>query len=300
MWRSVIIYTGDRLSLRDDWLVVEYGDGGRKELPLSDLYCIVLDNQQSSVSIPLLTKLIQFQVHLITTDERHMPIAELLPLNTHYKCYRVIKQQIAMTELEKGKIWQKIINAKIKNQAIVMANTGAEEEQVQRMTELSEQVEMHDTSNREAVAAKIFFRDLYGAEFIRFTDDKINAGLNYGYAIIRSSVAKALVSYGFSCVIGIHHISETNGFNLADDFMEPFRPLVDDWVFRNIAALEEGLTRDNKSQLVNLVNSDILFDQKVVKVRYAFDMMIRSFVTAVESGNTDRIILPEILSKSYD
>lgn len=294
MWRSVIIYTGDKLSSRDDWLVVEYEDGIKKELPLSDLYCIVLDNQQSTISVPLITKLIQYQVHLITTDEKHMPVAELLPLNTHYKCYKVVKQQIAMDENRKGTLWQKIIRAKIRNQAIVMENTGADEIAVTRMFELSDDIEKHDSSNREGIAAKMFFRDLYGAEFIRLSDDKINAALNYGYAIIRSSVAKALVSYGFSCVIGIHHISETNGFNLADDFMEPFRPIVDQWVYRNTPALEEGLSRENKSQLVNLVNSDVVFDQKTVKARYAFDMMIRSFVTAIENGNPDRLLLPEI------
>ena len=141
----------------------------------------------------------------------------------------------------------------------------------------------------------MFFRNLYGTNFIRFSDDDTNAILNYGYAIIRSGVAKSLVAHGFNCVIGVHHISETNEFNLADDFMEPLRPLVDEWIAKNPDSLSEGLTKFVKNELVGLVNSEVLFDGKKMKVRYAIDSMVKSFVTALETQNPNRLVLPEIL-----
>ena len=130
--------------------------------------------------------------------------------------------------------------------------------------------------------------------FIRYSDDAVNAILNYGYAIIRSGVAKPLVAHGFNCVIGVHHISETNEFNLADDFMEPLRPLVDGWIAKNSDCLSEGLSKYVKNELVSLVNAEILFDGKTMKVRYAIDSMVKSFVTALEISNPRRLILPEI------
>ncbi len=294
MWRSIIIHQGERLSTRQEWLVLEMEDGQKKEMPLADLYSIVVDNPQMSITVPLLAKLASYQIHLITTDEKHMPISETFPLNTHYRCYKVIKQQVEMSADFKGCLWQKIISAKIHNQAAVVANATTAEGVVERLKELAMEVLLHDLGNREGIAAKMFFRNLYGATFIRSSDDKINAGLDYGYAILRSGVAKSLVAYGFNCVIGIHHISETNAFNLADDFMEPLRPIVDAWVIENIDLLEEGLSRTAKTQLIDLVNQDITFDGKRMKVRYAIDMMIRSLVSAIESQNPSRLLLPKI------
>ena len=121
--------------------------------------------------------------------------------------------------------------------------------------------------------------------------------MNYGYAIIRSGVVKSLVAHGFNCVMGIHHISETNEFNLADDFMEPLRPLVDNWVAFNSDCYEEGLSPHVKRELVNLYNKEVLFDGKIMKTRYAMDSMIRSFVTAIETQNPERLILPEMINE---
>ena len=300
MWRSVIIHSGERLTTRQEWLVLELADGSKKELPLEDLYCIVIDNPELSITIPFLAKLAQYQIHLITTNDKHLPISETFPINAHYKCYKVIKQQIEMTKEFKGAIWQSITCMKINNQATVLENNYADNKVVKRMRELAIEVVPHDSGNREGISAKMFFRNLYGSEFVRFSDDKINSAMNYGYAIMRSCVAKTLISYGFNCAIGIHHISETNEFNLADDFMEPTRALVDAWVVQNIELLEEGLNRVSKSCLVDLINTVVRFDGSMVKLRYALDMMVRSMVTSIETNNTNRLILPELIPTRND
>lgn len=295
MWRSIIIYNGERLSVKDDWLIVSYEEGETKQIPMEDLYCIVIDNRNLTLTVPVITSLANHKVHVILTDEHHLPSAQIYPLNTNYHCFRILKKQLAMTEEFRGIIWQRITQAKIMNQAICLENQWVEQDVIERMKELAAEVEPHDEGKREGISAKMFFRNAYGSEFVRFADDNINAMLNYGYAIMRSAVAKALVAHGFNCVLGVHHISETNEFNLADDFMEPLRALVDDWVASHDSCHEEGLSKYVKGELVNLYNQPIMFDGKEMKVRYAIDAMIRSFVTAVETNNPERLILPEVI-----
>lgn len=295
MWRSVIVYNGERLSTLDNWLIVTMEDGQQKKIPMEDLYCVVVDNMSITITMPVLVSMARNKVHLIVTDERHLPVAQTLPLNTHYRCYKVMKRQIAMSDEFKGGIWQAITCAKIRNQAMCLSNVWGDPEIVDRLRQFADEVVPHDAGNREGVAAKMFFKNMYGADFTRFDDDKINAALNYGYAILRSGVAKSLVSYGFSCVLGVHHISETNEFNLADDFMEPLRPLVDNWIALHIEDVEEGLSKYVKGELVNLLNAEVRFDNKSLKVRYAIDSMVRSFVTSIETNNPQRLLLPEII-----
>ena len=295
MWRSIIVYNGEKLSVKDGWIVVSFEDGSSKRIPIEDLYCVVIDNRDLVLTVPVLSSLSEHNVHVVLTNEKHMPVSEIYPLNTNFHCYRILKKQLNMDEGFKGEIWRRIVQRKIDNQAVCLENQWAERELVTRMRELSSEVELNDITNREAISAKLYFRNLFGSEFVRFSDDTINAFLNYGYAIIRSGVAKSLVVHGFTCVMGVHHISETNEFNLADDFMEPLRPVVDNWVVNNTDCFAEGLSKHVKNELVSLVNSEILFDGKVMKIRYAIDSMIKSFVTSIETHNPERLILPEIL-----
>ncbi len=297
MWRSVIIYNGERLSVQDDWLVVSFEDDTSKKIPLEDLYCIVIDNKDLVLTVPTLSLIAKHRIHLILTDEKHLPVAQMYPMNTNYHCYRILKKQLEMTDDFKGEIWKRITQRKIENQATCLENVWAERDVVKRMRQLASEVLPHDVGNREGICAKLFFRNIYGADFIRFWDDDINAVLNYGYAIIRSGVAKSLVAHGFNCVMGVHHISETNEFNLADDFMEPLRPLVDEWIAKNTDCISEGLSKYVKNELVSLVNTEISIDGKTMKGRYAIDSMVKSFVTSLETQNPDRLILPEIILK---
>ncbi len=223
MWRSVIIYNGERLSVQDDWLVVSFEDNTTKKIPLEDLYCVVIDNKNMVLTVPTLSLFAKHKIHLILTDEKHLPVAQMYPINTNYHCYRIQKKQLDMSDDFKGEVWKLIVQRKIENQATYLENDWADRDIINRMRQLASEVVNHDLGNREGISAKLFFRNLYGARFIRFSDDTVNAILNYGYAIIRSGVAKSLVVHGFNCVIGVHHISETNEFNLADDFMEPLR-----------------------------------------------------------------------------
>lgn len=140
----------------------------------------------------------------------------------------------------------------------------------------------------------MFFKNFYGPDFMRFADDIRNKALNFGYAIIRSAVARSLCAYGYNCAVGIHHISETNAFNLADDFMEPLRPLADIWVWQNNDELAEELSKSNKTGLANILNTEVLLAGKKMKVFNAVDKYIASIGTAIDNNDANKLLLPLI------
>ncbi len=295
MWRSIVIYGGEHLRLENDWLVIHMPDGNENRVPLSDLYCVVIDNPMLTITVQLMSALAKHKIQLVTTDEKHMPVAMTYPINANYRCYKVLKKQLDMTYEFKGGVWRLIVEAKIMNQSRCLSSLWADKTVTTRLEELSKAVDYHDRTRCEGIAARIFFQQLYGSDFVRHEDTTINNALDYGYAIMRSGVAKSLVAHGFNCVLGVHHIGETNDFNLADDFIEPLRPIIDQWVAMHPEDIEEGLTKYVKNSLVDLLNAEVLIDSKKVKVRYAIDIMARSFVTAIETNNPSRLLLPEII-----
>ena len=265
------------------------------KVPIEDIYSIVIDNSQCTISSAAVTAITQVGAHILVCNEKHMPQSVIYSLNTHYRPLNVIKKQLEMHEEFKAEIWQKIIREKIRNQAKVMDLCGVPREMSGRMLRFAEEVIPGDGGNREGIAAKWFFRAIYGSEFIRHADDAINAALNYGYSIIRSAVGKTLTAYGYNCVIGLHHINENNPFNLADDIMEPLRPLVDLWVDQNSEDLAVTLSRDNRRELVNIINQPVLQDKKRMSLRNAIDRYVSSLTTAIERQNPKLIKIPRVI-----
>lgn len=294
MFRSVAVNNGERISVKDNWLIVN-SVNGESRIPVEDLYAVVIDNQQAVVTVPALWKLTSVGAHILICDDKHRPVSVVLPQNTHFHPLTVIRKQIALTDAFKDELWDRIAAQKIKNQAEVLRLCGGEREKVERLKELSQEVKNGDVGNREGIAAKMFFREMYGSAFVRMNDDAINAALNYGYAIIRSAFCKTLTGYGFNCVLGIHHISESNPFNLADDLMEPLRPFVDMWVDDNIESLVSELTKEHRNKLISLVNDVAVIDGKRMRIRNAIDRYVRSFSTAVDRQDAGALLIPEVV-----
>lgn len=159
---------------------------------------------------------------------------------------------------------------------------------------LIKQVNSGDTLNKEAVAAKAYFSSLFGKEFSREIDNIYNACLNYGYSIIRGAIARSIVTFGYLPAIGMHHKNELNNYNLVDDFIEPFRPIVDLWVKTNIEKDNE-FNKDRRAGLVNLLNANVLMQGKTQSVNNAINIMIASYTTAINKNDYKKLELPEIL-----
>lgn len=294
MWRTVIVTSGEKLTLQNGWLHV-YSPQQEARIPIGDLYSVVVDNNRALLSMAVLTQLAQAGVHVLLCDERHLPCAELLPLSLHYRPLTVLQKQMELSDSFKDLLWQRIIAAKIKNQAKVLRLAGANRSKTQKLEALAQDIRPGDPENREAQAAKLYFPALFGIGFTRALDDVTNASLNYGYAIIRSAVCKTLAGYGYSGILGLHHIGAGNPFNLADDLMEPLRPLVDLWTDDHCDDLYETLTQSNRRDLINLVNHVIRLNGRKMRVRYAIDQYVKSLSGAIDRQDPDLLQIPELI-----
>lgn len=293
MFRTLYVTGGEKITVKDNWLVVVTGEETVK-VPLEDLQTVIIDNIHTLFSAHALNKLAENNVNTLICDGSHLPACNIMGLNTHYRPYGMLKKQLAMTDSFKNMLWQRIIRTKIYNQKQALMMAGCITATENRMRQLADEVMPGDCGNREAIAAKMFFKNFYGPDFMRFADDIRNKALNFGYAIIRSAVARSLCAYGYNCAIGIHHISETNAFNLADDFMEPLRPLADIWVWQNNDELAEELSKSNKTGLANILNTEVLLAGKKMKVFNAVDKYIASIGTAVDNNDANKLLLPLI------
>ena len=226
-WRSVMITQPTKLSVQNRQLKITQDE--EWNIPLEDISSIVFETPQISISAKAMSMIADNKIVLYSCDDKHLPNGVFIPFASHSRSLKVIKNQLKMTEAFKKRCWQKIIVQKILNQAEVLRLSDKIKD-YKYLENLSQKVNSGDTENKEAIAAKEYFNSLFGNKFNRNYDDIFNASLNYGYSIIRGAIARTIVSYGYIPSIGIHHKSELNSYNLVDDFIEPFRPIVDLWV----------------------------------------------------------------------
>jgi CRISPR-associated protein Cas1 len=209
----------------------------------------------------VLDALIKANVAVVSCDDHYMPSGMFLPLDGHNTQTERIRNQLNASEPLKKQLWQQTIKCKIENQAAVLEKLGIDGN---RLKLLASKVLSGDSSNLEAQAAAYYWQQLYGSHFVRSRKmESPNAQLNYGYAILRSLVARALSASGMYPSVGIHHRNKYNPFCLADDIMEPYRPFVD-WQVINMfddTELETGLTKNQKIKLLSLPQLDISIQQ---------------------------------------
>lgn len=294
MWRTVVISSGEKVTVRDNWLVVTAA-GKEKSVPIDDLYSVIIDNQETLFSTAVMTELTGAGVHVIFCDRKHLPAADAVPLNIHHQPLPVVTFQLNAAKQFKDELWEIIIRQKILNQSLCLRFANVRTEKVEQLEFYASEVVTGDKKNKESIAAKLYFPALFGAGFRRSDDDITNAALNYGYSIIRSGIAKTLVGYGFNSLLGIHHIGAGNYFNLADDLIEPFRPLVDLWTDTNCDNLFGSLTRQNRNELIGLMNYPMIFDGKKMRVRYIIDRYVSSLSSAFLKKDASLLKVPELM-----
>lgn len=291
-WRGLHLTKPTRLSLADGQVVVGQEDGDVR-VPLEDLAWIVLDAPQSTLTGNLLSACTAAGVALIATDERHTPSGVLLPFHSHFRQGEIAHRQAEMSAPLKKRLWQKIVRAKIENQAAVLcAKRRDGGETLREMTHL---VGSGDPENVEARAARYYWTQLW-PEFRREDGgDKRNKLLNYGYAVARSGVARSLVAAGLLPAFGLNHASVTNAFNLADDMLEPFRPFVDALVWQ---ASDEGqpsradLTIDDRRAMASVLLAEAIMADDTVTLLVAAERVAESLVRSIEGSTAEVLELP--------
>lgn len=294
MWRSVVISKAAKLSLWQNQLLIKQEE--EYTIPLEDIAVVLIECKEVVLTVPLLSALAQYGVTLLTCDDSFLPCGQWLPLAQHWCGLRIITAQSQMQDRFKKKLWTLIVQQKIKNQAIVLNYTG-HDKAAQRLYHLAENMKMGDKTNSESEAAAVYFRVLFGREFNRRKEHHINHHLNYGYSIMRAAIARIIVRYGFVPYLGIFHHNERNAFNLADDLIEPYRALVDFYIYQQLEKnkLSEELTPKSKTSLIRLLNYQIRLKERNYSVLSAMDKSINSLQSAVLNQEVNLLILPQLI-----
>lgn len=294
-WRVIGINNPARLSVKDHQLVIEQDES--VNLPIEDIDALVIDSYGITTTANLLTELATSGTSVVICDEKHLPASVLLPYSQHSRQAKVSRQQLAMGQALKKQLWRAIVMQKILNQAAVLQKFNYNPEPLRK---IASEVRSGDVDNRESLAARLYFADLLD-DATRRKPLWHNAALNYGYAMVRSHIARHIAARGLVASQGIFHRSELNSFNLADDIIEPYRAAVDDYILSQITPLHVGesdtsLTKHDRQRIVDVLNSTVGIQGKKYSIKHAAEQTVESFVQAIEQDSTSVLILPNILN----
>lgn len=276
----------------------KYKDRGNENtIPIEDIGIIILDNQQITLSHGLLATLLKNNCAVITCDSKHLPTGLFLPLESHQEQSERFQAQIEASEPLKKQLWQQTITAKIINQAMVLSKRQKESDNLKRW---AKKVRSGDSDNLEGRAAAYYWKNLFPSE-LEFIRDRYgqppNNLLNYGYAILRATVARSLVASGLLPTLGIHHHNKYNAYCLADDIMEPYRPFVDDLIATFIEDGEDftELTPSIKKQLLTIPAIDIFIDGERSPLMVGLQRTTASLAKCF-AGEVRKIIYPVFMN----
>ncbi len=286
VWRSVVINQPAKLKREHFALVIEQESSAR--VPFEDIAVIVLHHREITITHPVLSACAEYGIGLFSTGDNHQPNGIFLPYLAHSRATRMMRLQLAIDRPLAKRTWAEIVRAKISNQARCLKFTHALTQlaRVEDLESLARRIRSGDPDNLEAQASAIYFRALFGANFDRAQGVWTNAALDYGYSIFRGAIARGLVAHGFMPSIGLFHRNEQNSFNLADDVIEPFRPIVDLHVAKMRPADDSiPLAPAHKADLIALLNIDVRMPRGVMAALSAIEHSIESLARVYEPAH---------------
>lgn len=281
-WRTVVITKTAKLDLQLGFLVVR-GEETIK-IHLSELGTLLIETTAVSITASLLAELAKRKIKVIFCDEKRNPSSELIGYYGSHDTSNKIRRQIAWKESTKEAVWTEIVTEKIRKQKDLLEFLGRKEADL--LSSYIQEMEWKDATNREGHAAKVYFNSLFGMDFTRTADVTVNAALNYGYTILLSAFNREVVANGYLTQLGLFHDNMFNPFNLSSDLMEPFRVLID----RKVRSMElEELGHEEKMNLVNVLNAEVMIDGKRQYVNNAIKIYCKSVFDALNEDDSSLI-----------
>lgn len=293
-WRVIGIENPARLSTRDNQLVITQEQ--EATVPIEDLDALILDSHITCTSV-LMTSLAKRGTTVVICDDMHLPASVLLPYSQHSRQAKVSRQQLAVSQPLKKQLWQRIIQQKITNQADVLQYFDLDDTALRAYVS---EVKSGDTTNRESLAARVYFSQLLD-DATRRKPLWHNAAFNYGYAIVRSHIARHIAARGLVASQGLFHHNELNSFNLADDIIEPYRAVVDLYVMKVVALRHAGkpdatLTKQDRQLLIDILNFSVIINNKKFTIKHAIERTVESFIESIEVREASKLLLPTIIT----
>lgn len=277
-FRTVVITDQAKLNYKNRFLVVKKGID-EKYVHLSEIDTIIVDSISVSISTYLLKEIIDYKINLIFCDEKHNPFGELKSLYGTHNSSKKIINQTKWKSVDKDNLWACIVKNKIINQMQLLKKIKSESSEL--LLEYISAVDFGDKTNREGHAAKVYFNSLFGKKFSRNYDNTINSALNYGYAILLSNINKEVINNGYLTQLGIHHKNEFNEFNLSCDLMEPFRVIIDNYVYYNQAS---NFDKEYKLNLINLFNNTYTYKNKKYTLKDIIKFYVKNTLECLDSN----------------
>ena len=284
------------LSLRNNQMIINTKEMPemQRSVPIEDIGFVILEHQQTNITLPLLNALSDNNVAVIFCGDNFMPNAMLMNLDSNTTQGESFRAQIDASEPLKKGLWKQVVEAKIRNQAALLNKLGKNGD---RLKPYYTNVKSGDADNREGIAAKIYWNELFGDGFVRHREGaEPNNLLNYGYTLLRAAVARALMGSGLLPALGVFHRNRYNAFPLADDIMEPYRPFVDKYIFTLIQRKgmpQEELSRDWKAELLLIPTLDVVIGGKKSPLMVGVSQTTASLYKCF-SGEMRKISYPEI------
>lgn len=271
-----LLTSGLKVTRRRGFIVIESGTGETR-VPIDDVFGVLVLSEDILISTNVITGLIERDVPIVFCDNKYLPAGSLLNYQGHHLTQKRQAAQISLSEIQKGRLWQRIVQSKISNQGKVLQKVNLD---ASKVLKFQAEVEIHDHGNSEAMAARQYWRTLFGEDFRRDPGgDVVNSFLNYGYTILRSAVARSATACGLNPAIGIHHDNFENPFCLVDDLMEPFRPLVDSYVFE--IQTQTVLGPSQKKHLASILEHGVFFQGAQRALSSAIQVYCQSFTNSV-------------------
>ncbi len=291
--KTILLENKASLSSKNLQLVIKT-EVRESNIPIEDIGFLVLDNPEIFLSIPAMNLLIDNNTSIIVCNSSHLPNGMFLNLNSHHIQQEIFKNQIDATQPLKKQLWQQTIVEKIKNQGLLLETITGNKNSFEF---LASKVLSGDTTNMEGVAASQYWKSFFDINFKRERfGDYPNNFLNYGYAILRAATARSLSGSGLLNTLGIHHKSKYNAFALADDIMEPFRPIVDEKVAEIIQKYDEQeLNTLIKSELLQILTRTVYFKDEKSPLMVALQKTASSLQQCY-TGHRKKIKYPKLWS----
>ena len=250
---------------------------GEREIPLDDIYSALVLSEDILISTNLIAALVERNIPIIFCDSKYSPTASLLQYNGHYLTQKRQAAQIDLSNIQKGRFWQMLVKKKILNQHLLLQKLRIE---AGRLVKFHHEVEVNDENNQEAQAARFYWQKIFGEDFRRDPElCGVNSFLNYGYAVLRSAIARNVAANGLNPTIGIHHSNFENPFCLVDDLIEPFRPIVDNYVYHIRDEVE--LDTKNKRKLSVILEHEVEYKSEKKSLSSAISEYCHSFANAI-------------------
>ncbi len=274
--------------------VVQEGKKVLGQVPIDSVNSVILSADGISLSKHFLVRAAEERIPVVICDKKYLPISIALPYGTHYKSLPVTLAQMNASPVLKKQLWQRIVTAKIHNQAAILSQCHPQHPTVEQLTQLASKVFSGDKDNKEAQAARAYWPALLGDNFLRDQDGEgFNIFLNYGYTIVRSACARALCGAGLLPLLGLYHHNAYNAFCLADDIMEPLRPFVDKLVFSCQDAHEcTELEPKHKKILAHILHSPLPFAGEEHSLASIAKLMAQGLSKSFQDDNPTLLTLP--------